>query len=150
MTRAGKEPAEDLKRRLVAACQEVGLSLTRGRMHLGPDARSRAVLVGASPPAWRSASDLLSVSGIVSVKGDWPAWVTIRCGAADDDAGPAGGVWMKGREQTSLAALVEQLRQTLAEREQVVAAMKSELPGPYRFQQSVWAAVDLLAEAGFL
>jgi hypothetical protein len=32
MTRAGKEPAEDLKRRLVTACQEIGLSVTRGRM----------------------------------------------------------------------------------------------------------------------
>ncbi len=27
MTRAGREPAEDVKRRLVAACQEVGLQV---------------------------------------------------------------------------------------------------------------------------
>jgi hypothetical protein len=107
-------------------------------------------IVAASPTDWPPGSDLFTVSGIVSVRGDWPAWVTICCGAADDDAGLAGGVWMKGREQTPLAALVEELRQTLAEREQVIAAMKAGLPGPYRFGQTVWAAVDLLGETGGL
>ena len=49
MTRAGREPAEDLKRRLVAACQEVGLGVTSANMHLLREAATRIVHVGAAP-----------------------------------------------------------------------------------------------------
>ena len=42
-----------------------------------------------------------------------------------------------------MRALVDELRQTLAEREQVIAAMKSGVPDPYRFERTVWEPVDL-------
>ncbi len=37
MSRAGREPAEDVKRRFVAACQEVGLVVENANMHLMKD-----------------------------------------------------------------------------------------------------------------
>jgi hypothetical protein len=37
MTRAGREPVEDVKRRLVAACQEVGLVVKTATMHLSKE-----------------------------------------------------------------------------------------------------------------
>ncbi len=37
MTRAGREPAEDVKRRLEAACEEVGLAVAYATMHLLPN-----------------------------------------------------------------------------------------------------------------
>lgn len=148
MTRAGREPAEDLKRRLVAACQEVGLSVTSANMHLGPDGASRVVLVSASPAGWWHASPMLSVTGIIPVTGRWPESVDIRCCASDTDPLPMNSPWMKGRDQVPMHALLEELRQTIAEREQVIAAMKSGLPGPYRFERTVWEPVDLLGPAG--
>ena len=52
MTRAGREPAEDVKRRLVAACQEVGLTKTKASMHLFAEAGTRIIHVAASFPDW--------------------------------------------------------------------------------------------------
>jgi len=49
MSRAGREPAEDIKRRIVAACQEVGLAIRSARMYLCDD-DTRIIYVYASPP----------------------------------------------------------------------------------------------------
>jgi hypothetical protein len=51
---------------------------------------------------------------------------------------------MKGREQVQLGELVSELQETLQEREQVVAAVKMGVSGPYNFTRSVWERVDLL------
>ena len=50
MSRAGREPTEDVKRHLVAACKEVGLAVSSARMHLIKDAGIRMVYVETSPP----------------------------------------------------------------------------------------------------
>ena len=50
MSRAGREPAEDVKRRFVAACQEVGLTVTRARMHLMKDIKARLIVTEAVIP----------------------------------------------------------------------------------------------------
>ena len=51
---------------------------------------------------------------------------------------------MKGRDKVPFAELLEQLQATLAEREKVIAAVKSGIPGPYKFERSVCERVDLL------
>lgn len=51
---------------------------------------------------------------------------------------------MKGRGRVPFPDLIDQLRATLAEREQVIAAIKRRIPGPYRFEQSVWEELDPL------
>ena len=47
MTRAGREPAEDVKRSLVAACQEVGLMATTATMRLLSSGGTRMIYVVA-------------------------------------------------------------------------------------------------------
>ena len=50
---------------------------------------------------------------------------------------------MKGRNEVAFGELIEELQETLKEREMVVAAVKSGVPGPYKFGRSVWKQVDL-------
>ncbi len=74
MTRAGREPAEDVKRRLVAACQEVGLVVKSATMHLSKTAAARLIHVDASLPEWPHEVGMLSVMASVSIGGRWPEW----------------------------------------------------------------------------
>ncbi len=50
---------------------------------------------------------------------------------------------MKGRSAVAFGELIEQLQEMLKEREMVIAAAKSGIAGPYKFQRSVWEQVDL-------
>jgi len=51
---------------------------------------------------------------------------------------------MKGRSAVPFGELIEQLQETLKERDVVIAATESGVAGPYRFERSVWEQVDLL------
>lgn len=146
MTRAGREPAEDVKRRLVAACQEVGLAIQNANMIRQPNDGSRTILVGATPDGWPFDTPMLSLMAEVSAGGDWTRTVDIRCTASDGETHPGNAPWMQGRSAVPLGELIEQLREALAEREQVVAAVKQGIRGPYEFKRSVWKQVDLLAD----
>ena len=70
MSRAGREPAEDVKRRLVAACQEVGLVVNTATMHLSKEHGVRLVHVEASVPDWPHDTGMLTVMAQVSVAGN--------------------------------------------------------------------------------
>ena len=148
MTRAGREPAEDVKRRLTAACRELGLTVVIARMFLLKEHQARVVLVGANVPDWSYQNPTLSLMATVKVSGDWPKSVDVRCLGADEDQDPglATGPWMKGRGQIPFSRLIDELRDTLSERKQVIAAVKAGRPGPFRFARSVWANVDLPGE----
>ncbi len=124
MSRAGREPAEDVKRRLVAGCQEVGLEVASARMYLLKEHGVRVIHVAASAEDWPHENSMLSVMARVMVSGQWDETVDIRCCATEDDPIGMSGPWMKGRSHVPLASLVEELRTTLQEREQVIAAMK--------------------------
>ena len=52
---------------------------------------------------------------------------------------------MKGRNKVALEELIEQLRETFHEREQVIAAIKLGIAGPYTFKRSIWDVPDLLS-----
>ena len=144
MTRAGREPAEDVKRRLVAACQEVGLTVTSARMHLIKEAGARVVHIEGKVTGWPHEVPTLSILASVKETGDWPESVGIRCVGSDEDPTMLSGPWMKGRSTVAFSDLIEELQETLREREIVVAAVKSGVPGPYKFERSVWEQVDLL------
>lgn len=143
MTRAGREPAEDVKRRLVAACQEVGLTVTSARMHLDKSAGARVVHVEGKVANWSHEPATLSILAIVRETGDWPESVDIRCVGSDEDPAMLSGPWMKGRDAVAFGELIEELQDTLKERETIIAAAKAGIPGPYKFQRSVWERVDL-------
>lgn len=148
MRRAGREPAEDVKRRLVAACQEVGLAIQSANMVRQPHDGSRAILVGAIPDGWTFDTPMLALTAEVSARGDWTRTVDVRCVATDDDTHPGNSPWMQGRGEVPLGELIEQLRETLAERDQVLSAVKQGNLGPFVFERSVWKIVDLLAGLG--
>jgi hypothetical protein len=44
-----------------------------------------------------------------------------------------------------LGELIEQLRETLAERQQVLATIRTGRRGPFEFERTVWKVVDLFA-----
>jgi len=145
MTRAGREPAEDVKRRLVTACQEAGLAIQSANMVRQPHDGSRVILVGAVPEGWPFDTPMLSLTAKVSARGDWTRTVDVRCVATDDDTHPGNSPWMQGRGEVPLGESIEQLRETLAERDQVLTAVKQGDRGPFVFERSVWKIVDLLA-----
>ena len=138
MSRAGREPAEDLKRRFVAVCQEVGLEVLDANMHLIRQVGSRVIHVGAARAGWQHECPMISLMASMPVTGDWPESADIRCCATDDDPLKMSCPWMKGRDKVPMAALVQELQETLREREEVVAAIKMGIPGPYRFERTVW------------
>ena len=144
MSRAGREPAEDLKRRLVAACQEVGLTVRSANMFLLKDRNVRVINVDAIPEDWPHESPMASVMANITINGQWDGNVDVRCCATDDNPLFGTTPWMKGRFKIALAELVDQLRETLDEREKVIAAIKCGIDGPYRFKRSVWEVPDLL------
>jgi hypothetical protein len=127
MNRAGKEPAEDVKRRLISVCTELGYE-SKGMIHLMGD--KRVVSVDAS------AFNLMT---FVPVSGEWPDTVSIRSGTPVGINGP----WLQGRLQIPFPDLISELRDTLDEREKVIAAMKCGVAGPYRFERSVWSIAEL-------
>jgi hypothetical protein len=114
------------------------------RMNLLPQAGARIVHVGASLPGWPYESSTLSLMTTVPVSGQWPSHVDIRCCATAGDPARMDAPWMRGRGQVPFADLIEQLRATLEEREQVLAAVKQGVAGPYKFDCTVWEQVDLL------
>ena len=150
MSRAGREPTEDVKRHLVAACKDAGLAVSSARMHFVKEAGVRVVYVEASPEDWQYEPSMLCVLATVPVTGEWPENVDIRCSASDED--PVRSVFtsphMKGWGRVPLSELVEQLRETTDEREKVGAAVKLGVAGPYRFERSVWKRLDFLGGAG--
>lgn len=142
LTRAGREPAEDVKRRLVAACQEVGLTVSSARMHLIQGAGARVIHVEGKLAGWPHEIATLSILATVPQSGDWPESVDIRCAGTDEEP-TMYGPWMKGRSEVAFDELIVQLQETLKEREMVIAARKSGVAGPYRFERSIWEQVRL-------
>lgn len=140
MNRAGREPAEDVKRRIVSSCRAAGLEIRSAWMRLQRDRRGRIVQVDAFAPGGRFQTSILGITALVSATGDWPITVEIRCAAAEDDI--ATNVWnvpvLRGRDTVPISNLEEQLAETLVEREQVVAARKMGIDGPYIFEGSTW------------
>jgi hypothetical protein len=49
---------------------------------------------------------------------------------------------MKGRDQVPFGDLIEELRETLREREHVAALIQDGTPGPYLFQRTIWDRFD--------
>ncbi len=87
--RAGREPAEDVKKRIVAACQEVGLKIQSARMYLRYDQGDRVIYVSAVTPGGPFRRSNLDISAIVVIDGHWSGRLEIRCAAAQDDLDPS-------------------------------------------------------------
>lgn len=138
MTRAGREPAEDVKRKLIAACRELGLDRVSARMTLMPAMNLRLVYVDAAPADWPSETPLVGLIASVATNGDCTGVRIIPASADDTSTAGLSGPFMKGRDRVPFVDVVEEVRATLAERQEVVAAVRSGRRGPFRFDYSVW------------
>ena len=141
MTRAGREPAEDMKRRLAAACRDVGLEVSKAQMGLLNDRAARFVMVCASLPGWPHEIPMVTVQTWVTTSGETSP-IEIFCQANTVDGDPLATVFtapsLQGRKQVPLECLVDQLRETLVERAQVLRALARGETAPFTFRDTVW------------
>lgn len=122
--------------------------INNANMHLIKEHGVRLIDVGASIPSWPGETPMLSLMANVGVNGQWPETVDVRCTGANGE--PLGlGPWMKGRHAVPFQNLIEQLRETLEEREHVIAMVQEGIAGPYVFKQTVWDTIDLLQGMDF-
>ncbi|MHC4477475.1 MAG: hypothetical protein ACYTF1_16830 [Planctomycetota bacterium] len=140
MIRAGREPAEDVKKRIVAVCQEAGLKVLSARMYLRHDQNNRVILVCASSPDNPFEKVSINIMTVVTLAGNWSGRLDIRCAACDikSDANFWDIPMMQGRNSVPLEESVEALSKTMEEQEQVIAAMKLGIDDPYRFEKTTW------------
>ena len=141
MGRAGREPAEDLKRRITAACREVGLEVAKAQMGLLKDHATRFVMVCASLPAWPHELPMVTVQSWVTTTGDTSP-LEIFCQATDAQEDPLTCALTKplmhGRKDVALNCLVTELQETLVERAQVLRALARGEEPPFHFDETVW------------
>ena len=113
-------------------------------MRLQRDQAARIVQVDAYAPNGRFQTSILGITTVVKTNGEWPETVEVRCAAAEDEL--AANIWnipvMRGRDAVPMPILTEELVKTLEEREQVVAARKIGIDGPYTFEQSTWVSPE--------
>ena len=141
MNRAGREPAEDLKRRLSAACREVGLEVSKAQMALLKDHATRFVMVCASLPGWTHELPMITVQTWVKTSGDTSP-IEIFCQATKVEEDPLECAFTKplmhGRKKVAMDCLVTELQETLVERAQVLRALARGEKPPFRFDETVW------------
>jgi hypothetical protein len=140
VSRAGREPAEDVKRRLVYICREAGLKVTTARMYLRREEGDRLILIGATRPTSQDERWLISIITVVSTNGDWSGELDIRCSISPEEllTQTRSSLVMRGRNAIPFEDLARQLRETLEEREQVMAALNLGVEGPYTFRRARW------------
>ena len=129
----------------MAACEEVGWNIQTANMIRDRDDGSRLILVGAIPAGWKHHTPMLSLMTQVSARGDWVGTVDVRCVAADEEPPPGWVPSLQGQGAALLGERIEQLRETLAERQQVLAAIRTGRHGPFEFARMVWKVADLFA-----
>jgi hypothetical protein len=84
MTRAGKEPAEDVKRAFRRAIEMVGLKAHRVEMFKTERSSGRIVMDSANPEGWPHECPAISMSTLVNFSGE-VGRVDIRCAATDEE-----------------------------------------------------------------
>jgi len=141
MLRAGREPAEDMKRRLVAACEEVGLEVDRAQMCLTRARDGRFIVVSASLNWWPHDAHMITLQTFVNLSGT-AARVEIFCqaiGACHDPVGSfQSAPLMRGRKDVTVNQLVDDLQDTLLERAMVLRALARGEQPPFVFDDTVW------------
>ena len=92
---------------------------------------------------------MIDIRTLVEDNGKWSGCINIMCGVDPGRvrAGSDAPVIMLGREFVPLHRLVEELRDTVAEREQVAAALQLGVEGPYVFRRSRWETPPDIAES---
>jgi hypothetical protein len=142
--RAGKEPAEDLKRRMTEACDAVGWVVGHASVRLLPDRSARAILVEAGPPDWTFDLKPLELLAVMDLGGNVVRGVRILCSA--DPGEPLKGTYtaarVSGREEVNAADIAAAVGATVEERATVLALLAQGRRPPFEFTNSRWAVPD--------
>lgn len=138
MTRAGREPAEDLKRRLKEACKEAGMKVDMAMFRLIEDRAARWVLLTASPLKWNRdwpALEIQTVMSTAGIVGD----IRVLCQATNDEPISAmlTAPTLRGC-RTSLDGLPATLKEIWAERNAVIRMMAEGQKPPFMIRW-LWA-----------
>ena len=143
MTRAGREPTEDVKRAFRRAIEFAGLEVCTVQMVKMDEHRGRLVLGGAKPQGWKHELPAVEISALVKFNGEI-GLVAIRCGACDDN--PIEHVFDAPRLQDcrcDLTDLPQTLKDVWAARGSVLQRWKKGERLPIHDGQWTWKLVDL-------
>lgn len=138
MTRAGNEPAEDMKRAIRRAIELAGLEVQEVRMYTSPG-RGRMVHGAASPADWPHSVPAIELPALVGLDGAISD-VQIRCAATDDD--PVLQVFNAPNVQRCecpLANLPTTLKEVWVARREVIARLKTGESAPIFDGKWTWA-----------
>jgi len=141
VNRAGREPAEDLKRTISTAFEEVGLKVYTASMTLSTERGYCLINVDGADPNWPHSMPYLAVMAFIGMDGGWSEAVEFRCSAAEDEYG-LHGAFLMDRRRVPLHDLIEELRDTLHEREVVLAGLKAGIKPPFKFANATWATAS--------
>ena len=142
MTRAGKEPTEDLKRAFRRAIEFAGLDVCTVRMAKMDQSDGRWVVGTAKPAWWKHELPAIEVSVVVKFSGEVGP-VDIRCAACDDD--PIAHAFDAPRLQhghCSLAELPQVLKEVWAARGSVLQRWKNGERPPFQDGRWTWEQAD--------
>jgi len=109
-------------------------------MYLRREHGDRLILVGATRPECAADQWIVSIFTVIKTNGEWSGEIDIRCSIPQEqpDLQSRSGLVMRGRNTVPFEDLPRQLRNTLEEREQVVAALRLGVAGPYTFRRTRW------------
>lgn len=142
MKGTGRQKAGEIKRRIIRACEEAGLTVQAAKFYLRREHDDRIVQVTAVSPDGPLQRSVIDIRTVFADESDRSGVVEIACYASEDNPGLTAsrqtGFILRGREHVPLSDLAVELRKTVEEREQVLAAHKMGVEGPYRFGKVCW------------
>jgi len=124
----------------VAAGKGAGLTVQASRMRLRREWRDRLIQVDMVTPTGPLQRCVISVTTTIGIDRGWSGRAKIGCASVDDHASVSD--WkvpiLRGREDVLLKELPQELPNAVKECEQVAAARKAGIDGPYAFNHACW------------
>ena len=146
MIRAGKEPAEDVKRAFVRAIELAGLKVHFVQMIRGEHVAGRFIMGAANPVGWAHECPAIGLHTFVDFTGEVGP-VEIRCSATDQD--PLMNMFVTPTVRhcsCELASLPETLPAVWKERQVVIDRVKQDKLDSRFVGRWVWEAPEELAD----
>ncbi len=143
MTRAGREPTEDVKRAFRRAIESAGLNVCILRMAKLDDVGGRWVMGGAKPAGSKHDQPVIEIHTLVKFSGE-VGLIEIRCLACDED--PILHAFDAPRLRNcrfDLAELPQVLKEVWTDRARVVQRWKNGESLPIREGRWTWASAEV-------
>lgn len=145
MNGTGRQQAGEIKRHIIEACERAGLVVQAAKFYLRRECDDRIVQVAAVSTRGPYQKCVIDIRTAVANDSGWSGFLDVACLASTDFQGLAAACQpafiMRGREYVPLHTLSAELRKTVEEREQVLAAFSLGVEGPYTFGRIRWERV---------